>query len=172
MIRNYSEFPGLKILIVLALVGLMSCEAGTSNDHRDLVTLSEGWWGTPIDEFAKRAGLAHGEYSQGDHPVRQGVKVIVPISKKIAGKWEPQELPPLAFEFTSENGLEEINGFCCSRGKQAEIVEILTRRYGKYSTTSKTLDLVTYVWVFDKTVLEIHPFLFRIFPRSRSVFAR
>lgn len=140
--------------------------ARPSVPSNDLVTLSQGWWGTSIDDFPKKAGLQSGEYSIADHPSRPGVRVIL-VSSRAAARWEPKELPAFELDFTTSAGLHEIDGYY--RGTQDEVLASLITRYGKPSRGIVELGMRAYGWEFGKTHLDLTPSFYRLVPKNSTV---
>jgi hypothetical protein len=134
----------------------------------DLVMLAESSWGISIDKFAAIAGLKPGEYYQGNQPqpLPQDVQVISPYRNLTEGRWEPIELFPLSFEFTAASGLKEISGFLPSGSSQASVVAVATKLYGPPARSAQALNMITYVWIFKRTALEISPITFRLYPKQ------
>jgi hypothetical protein len=139
-----------------------------ANPGPDLVALAESSWGAPIEGFAERAGLRPGEYSQGTLPPPrpQYIQVISPLRKMTAGRWEPTELFPSTFGFTKPAGLREISGALSDTVRQPQAVMAATRLYGPPTRSTEALDMTTHIWVFKRTVLEISPFTFRLYPKQ------
>jgi len=121
-----------------------------------------------FDGFPNLAGLRRGEYSAGDKPNTPGYKVIMPIRKANVSRWRPRELDPLAFEFSAENGLVEISGFLRKGETQEAVLGVLTQRYERPSRALRALNMVTYVWDFDKSVLELSSVIFRLYLANKS----
>lgn len=130
----------------------------------ELVLMSEFWWGTPIDQFPIVAGLKANEYTRLDHPVRPGVKVIMPITGEVTGGWRTTPLNAMSFEFTSD-GLREISGMLGNRLTQAEAIALVRERFGEPSKQQRALDMVSYFWILDKSVVAITPLVFSLTPR-------
>jgi hypothetical protein len=159
----------LALVVVIGSVIPFHSNSGISTTlamSKDIVKLSEEWWGVSIGRFPAISGLTYGDYSEGDHPTRRGYKVILPFAKRIENKWLPKELRPFEFDFTDEKGLVEISGFY--KGKQEEVVARLTDRYGKPSRELRAIGLVTYVWDFDRTSLDVTSVFFSLHPRSAT----
>src|SRR5712692_7227261 len=117
---RYRLFSALILSIALPSVSFSTAAHKNLGPADDIVRLSEKWWGLSLEKFPSVVGLSYGDYSQGEHPSRKGVKVIMPFAKKVEGKWAPKELPPLEFDFTDAKGLVEISGFY--PGKQNDVV--------------------------------------------------
>lgn len=136
----------------------------------DFVWLSERWWGTPIEKFPEVANLHYGEYIQEDDPSKLTTNKVIGIdAKKVKGKWSPEDLPPFSFTFSPEKGLIEISGFLS--GSIDNVLHVMEKRYGKYDKVLSALGFKTYVWKFDKTVLEVSSngekaFIYKMYPRQ------
>lgn len=138
---------------------------GQTDPGNDLIRLSQTWWGVSFEDFPKVAGLQPGDYSVGDHPVENGVHVIVTNNSALS-RWEPRELPPLSFSFTAEEGLREIDGFY--KGSQSEVLASLTTRYGSPDASSSALGMSAFGWHFEKTFLDLRYGIFVILPISKA----
>lgn len=165
----------------IAIVGLLACLPGcgvnsdppdsgqvkplVSQDSRqDLLVAADFWWGLKVDEFLRLAELGPQDYSQRSHPTNPEIQVILPKHPVGGSRWEPQELPPLSFEFSSAKGLYEIGGF--HKGKKPEILRTLERRYGAHTRSVEVIGIRTYAWEFSRTILEVSDAIFRIYPRG------
>jgi len=159
---HYRFFSALMISLSLFSVSFSTAGYEHVGLADDIVKLSEKWWGLSFEKFPSIAGLNYGDYSQGDHPSRKGIKVIMP--KKIEGKWAPKELPPLEFDFTDDKGLIEITGFY--PGTQSDVMAVLIDRYGKPTRQLTAIGMTSYVWEFDKSDLELTPVSFSLRPKT------
>ena len=149
------------IFIASLAISINAMAQGASND---LVILSNGWWGTSIDDFLKKAGLKPGEYSAGDHPSEKGVKVII-VNMQAAAKWEPKELPAHFFYFRATTGLYDISEFI--KGTPEEVFEVLKKRYGQPARGSQAIGMKAYGWDFEKTTLQLRHNLYQLKPREK-----
>jgi len=151
---------------VLGSAALADSSERPSGPTNDLIRLSQSWWGTPIEEFPKKAGLQPGEYSVSDHPSRSGVKVVV-VTPQAAARWEPKELPAFEFDFSPAVGLQEISGFY--KGTQKDVLAALTSRYGKHNREVEVLGMRAYGWEFDKSYLDLTYSNYNLIPKRQSL---
>jgi len=154
------------VVIALALAPASPLSAADSTN--DLVALAQSSWGISIDKFPDRAGLKAGEYSQGKKPppLPQDVDVIMPFYQQTQGRWTPQELFPLEFDFAGAAGLQKITGFLPSGTSQDAVVARIIDSYGQPSKSATALNMTTYAWEIGNTTLEISPILFELFPTN------
>lgn len=151
----------------------------------DLVKLSGDWWNTTPERFIALTKMTTPDYTLGVSPIpgEQNFKSLLPTPELRSKKWTPQELPPLEFKFKDHQGLISISGFLKQAGadqldpnqklptgitvSQAAAVRALASRYGK---PSRIIGFAiapglgaTYVWEFDKTILEVSGATFILF---------
>jgi hypothetical protein len=152
----------------------------------DLVKLSGDWWGTDINRLPTAAKMKTGDYSVGDErvPRRQKFEILLPTTEFGSKNWTPQELRAFAFKFKNGEGLVLITGLLKQASadqldsaqplptgmavSQAVAVKALTSRYGKPTRIigfgSAPSVGTTYVWEFDKAILEVSSALFNLSP--------
>lgn len=137
------------------------------SEDSDLVKLSGGWWGKSFDEFPMLSGLTAPDYSTGSDPTNPGKKVLLPRADISIRKWAPRELVPFVFTFqeSTAQGLIEIAGFLGGQS-QEKFLKILTDRYGSPTRILRALGFTTYVWDFDRSVLEVNYIGFKIYPAN------
>ena len=151
-------------VLILALSLSISTNVLAQGVSDDLVMLSNGWWGTSIQEFPEKAGLKPGDYSSGDHPSEKDVRVIV-VNARAAAKWEPKELPARYFYFRPATGLYDISEFI--RGTPEEVFEVLKKRYGQPVRSTQALGMKAYGWDFENTTLQLRHNLYQLTPRQK-----
>jgi len=160
---NRTVIATLSIALMISAFSIY-CDSNTvSASNIDWIRSCEAWWGVSIDSFPAVAGFPPGQYQQGDNPIGDGSKVIVP-AKDVTAAWEPKVLPPSFFKFTSE-GLVLISGFY--KGNKDEVVSDLTQLYGPYRKAVRVLNFIRYVWVLNRTAFEISDAGYNVFPADK-----